>query len=43
MKKALQLGFSNYGFIELWIDDYRGLEAYGDIELFGLFTGKLYG
>lgn len=35
--KGLEDDFISHGFSEVWIADYSGLEAYGDIELFGLF------
>lgn len=30
--------FKDHGFAEVWLADYSGLEAYRDIELFGLFS-----
>ncbi len=35
--------FIGYGFSEIWLADYSGIEAYGDIELFGLFPEKWWG
>ena len=35
--------FKDHGFAEIWLADYSGVEAYGDIELFGLFPGKWWG
>ena len=35
--------FKDHGFSEIWLADYTGFEAYGDIELFCLFPGKLWG
>lgn len=35
--------FSAYGFLEIWLADYTGIEAYRDIELFGLFPAKWWG
>ena len=35
--------FKDHGFSEIWLADYSGLEAYGDIELFGLFPDKWWG
>ena len=35
--------FRDHGFAEVWLADYSGLEAYGDIELFGLFPDGLWG
>lgn len=34
--EAIQGEFESFGFTEIWIADFSGLEAYGDIELFGL-------
>ena len=39
----VQNDFLSYGFSEIWLADYTGLEAYGDIELFGLFPEKWWG
>lgn len=35
--------FKDHGFAEVWLADYSGLEAYGDIELFGLFPDQWWG
>jgi hypothetical protein len=35
--------FEDHGFAEVWLADYSGLEAYGDIELFGLFPNQWWG
>jgi len=35
--------YTQYGFSEIWLADYSGLEAYGDIELFGLYPAKWWG
>ena len=35
--------FCGYGFIEIWLVDYTGIEAYGDVELFGLSPVKWWG
>jgi len=35
--------FESYGFDEIWIADYTGLEAYGDIELFCLYPSEWWG
>lgn len=35
--------FSGYGFVEIWLADYTEIEAYGDVELFGLFPAKWWG
>jgi len=39
----LQDDFASHGFFEIWLADYSGLEAYGDIELFGLFPRQWWG
>lgn len=39
----LQKDFNSYGFSEIWIVDYTGLDAYGDVELFGLYPAKWWG
>jgi len=39
----LQKDFSQHGFAEVWLGDYTGADAYGDIELFGLFPPKWWG
>jgi len=41
--KSLQKDFTGYIFSEIWIADYSGIEAYGDIELFCLKPKKLWG
>jgi hypothetical protein len=35
--------FATYGFVEIWLADYTGIEAYRDIELFGLAPDKWWG
>lgn len=35
--------FNDHGFAEIWLADYSGLEAYGDIELFGLYPESIWG
>jgi hypothetical protein len=40
---GLEEDFRSHGFSEIWLADYSGLEAYGDIELFGLFPAKWWG
>lgn len=35
--------FTSHGFSEIWLADYSGLAAYGDIELFGLSPGQWWG
>ena len=39
----LKEDFADHGFIEVWLADYTGIEAYGDVELFGLFPSKWWG
>lgn len=43
LDSKLQKDFDSNGFSEIWIADYTGLDAYGDIELFGLYPRKLWG
>lgn len=43
MMEGLEEDFKSYGFKEIWLADYSGLEAYGDIELFGLYPSEMYG
>jgi len=43
ISKELQKDFSQHGFAEVWLGDYTGVDAYGDIELFGLFPPKWWG
>ena len=40
---SLKKDFVSYSFSEIWIADYTGLDAYGDIELFGLYPSKCWG
>lgn len=40
---SLKKDFESYGFSEIWIADYTALDAYGDIELFGLYPSKWWG
>lgn len=40
---GLQNDFVDHGFEEVWLADYSGQEAYGDIELFGLFPVRWWG
>ncbi len=39
----LKYEFKDHGFCEIWLADYTGLEAFGDIELFCLFPLKCWG
>jgi hypothetical protein len=41
--EGLRDDFRNHGFVEVWLADYSGREAYGDIELFGLFPLDSWG
>lgn len=38
-----QTHYESFGFVEIWLADYSGLEAYRDIELFGLYPSKWWG
>ncbi|MFC5473742.1 hypothetical protein [Paraherbaspirillum soli] len=38
-----QEDFAAHGFSEIWLADYSGLQAFGDIELFGLFPDRWWG
>lgn len=40
---GLEDDFVSHGFSEIWLADYSGLEAYGDIEVFGLFPCQWWG
>jgi len=42
MMEGLEEDFKGCGFKEIWLADYSGLEAYGDIELFGLYPSEIY-
>ena len=35
--------FAGYGFVEIWLADYTAIEAYRDIELYGLMPAKRWG
>ena len=39
----LQRDFTENGFVEVWLADYTGIEAYRNIELFGLFPPEWWG
>lgn len=41
--EGLEEDFTDHGFCEIWLADYSGLEAYGDIELFGLYPKPWWG
>ena len=40
---GLEGDFTDYGFIEIWLADYSGFDAYGDIELFCLYPESYWG
>lgn len=40
---GLQADFTDHGFLEIWLADYSEYEAYGDIELFGLYPERWWG
>jgi hypothetical protein len=40
---GLEADFAAHGFTEMWLADYSGLDAYGDIELFGLHPHQWWG
>jgi len=40
---GLEDDFTSHGFSEVWIADYTGLDAYGEIELFGLYPRQWWG
>ena len=40
---SLKKDFESYGFDEIWIADYTGIEAYGDVELFCLYPEEWWG
>jgi hypothetical protein len=35
--------YADLGFVEIWVADYSELEAYGTIELFGLYPPEFWG
>jgi len=43
LNESLKSDFESYGFDEIWIADYTGKEAYGDIELFCLYPLEWWG
>jgi len=43
LNDSIKKDFESYGFEEIWIADYTGEEAYGDIELFCLYPLELWG
>jgi hypothetical protein len=40
---GLESDFKDHGFSEIWIADYSGLDAYGNVELYGLYPAKYWG
>lgn len=40
---GLEADFAEHGFAEMWLADYSCLDAYGDIELFGLYPHQWWG
>ena len=40
---GLEEDYRSFGFLEIWLADFTGFEAYGDIELFGLAPAKWWG
>ena len=40
---GLQDDFMDHGFTEIWISDYSSLDAYGNVELYGLYPRKYWG
>jgi len=40
---SLQSDFSSHGFVEVWLADYTGSKAFGDIELFGIYPPERWG
>lgn len=43
LDESLMNDFVSYGFEEIWLADYTGIEAYGDIELFCLCPEERWG
>jgi len=43
MLEGLEDDFADHGFSEVWLADYSGVDAYGDIELFGVYPQEIYG
>lgn len=43
LDRNLEVDFAVTGFTEIWLADYTMLDAYGDIELFGLYPSKWWG
>ena len=41
--ESLNGDFDDHGFFEVWLTDYSGHDAYGDVELFGLFPSTRWG
>ncbi|MFH1702486.1 MAG: hypothetical protein ABIB41_03500 [Nitrospirota bacterium] len=43
LDEKLQNDFASYGFMEIWLADFTGVEAYGDIELFCIHPFERWG
>lgn len=43
LDESLKNDFGSYRFVEIWLADYTGIEAYGDIELFCLYPSEQWG
>ncbi len=43
MDMSLRVDFASRGSTEAWLADYTGIEAYGNVELFGIFPEKSWG
>lgn len=43
LDESLAKDFGSYGFVDIWLADYTGIEAYGDIELFCLYPSEHWG
>ena len=40
---GLEEDFNDHGFAEIWIADFSALDAYGNVELYGLFPSEYFG
>lgn len=40
---GLQAEYTAHGFVEIWLADYSGIDAYGNVELFCLYPDRNYG
>jgi hypothetical protein len=43
LDESLKNDFGSYEFVEIWLADFTGIDAYGDIELFCLFPSYRWG